>query len=151
MKQWFVRSAFMAGLIAGGAQVQAADAPTPIKIGEINSYTGPAAAFTASYKLGFQMAVDEVNKAGGVLGRPFDVLYRDDAFSPAEGVRQAKELIDNEKVDVLAGTFFSPIALAVANTATQSKTFFLVAEALSEKLTWQNGSRYVFRIRNPTY
>ena len=151
MRQWFIRSAFVAGLIAGGLPVRAADTPAPIKIGEINSYTGPAAAFTASYKLGFEMAVDEVNKAGGVLGRPLEVLFRDDAFSPAEGVRQAKELIDNEKVDVLAGTFFSPVALAVANTATQSKMFFLAAEALSDKLTWQNGSRYVFRIRNPTY
>ena len=133
------------------APVRAADAPAPIRIGEINSYTGPAAAFTASYRHGFDMAVDEVNQAGGVLGRPLQVLYRDDTFSPAEGVRQAKELIDNEKVDLLAGTFFSPIALAVANTATQSKMFFLAAEPLSDKLTWQNGSRYVFRIRNPTY
>ena len=128
-----------------------AEDPAPIRIGEINSYTGPAAAFTASYRRGFDMAVDEVNKSGGVLGRPFLVLYRDDTFSPAEGVRQAKELIDNQKVDVLAGTFFSPVALAVATVATQSKMFFLAAEPLSDKLTWQQGSRYVFRIRNPTY
>ena len=97
------------------------------------------------------MAIDEINKAGGVLGRPLQVMYRDDTFSPAEGVRQAKELIDNEKVDLLAGTFFSPIALAVSTVATQNKMFFLAAEALSDKLTWQQGSRYVFRIRNPTY
>src|ERR1700733_13537449 len=93
----------------------------PIKVGEINSYTGPAAVFTLSYRKGFEMAVDEVNAAGGVLGRPLQVFFRDDTFSPAEGVRQAKELIDNEKVDVLAGTFFSPVALAVANVAMQSK------------------------------
>jgi branched-chain amino acid transport system substrate-binding protein len=127
-----------------------ADGP-PIKVGEINSYTGPAAVFTSSYRKGFEMAVDEVNKSGGVLGRQLQVLFRDDTFSPAEGVRQAKELIDNEKVDVLAGTFFSPVALAVANVANQSKMFFLAAEPLSDKLTWQQGSRYVFRIRNPTY
>ena len=138
-------------LLTGAAAASAADAPAPIKVGEINSYTGPAAVFTQSYRKGFDMAVDEVNKAGGVLGRPLQIIYRDDAFSPAEGVRHAKELIDNEKVDVLAGTFFSPIALAVANVATQSKMFFLAAEPLSDKLTWQNGSRYVFRIRNPTY
>jgi branched-chain amino acid transport system substrate-binding protein len=128
-----------------------ADGPAPIKIGEINSYTGPAAVFTQSYRKGFDMAVDEVNQAGGVLGRPLQVIYRDDSFSPAEGVRQARELIDNEKVDLLAGTFFSPIALAISSVATQSKMFFLAAEALSDKLTWQQGSRYVFRIRNPTY
>ena len=151
MKLWFVRGVFAALSLVAGAPSRAADAPAPIRIGEINSYTGPAAAFTVSYRLGFEMAIDEINKAGGVLGRPLVVLFRDDTFSPAEGVRQAKELIDNEKVDLLAGTFFSPIALAVANTATQSKMFFLAAEPLSDKLTWQNGSRYVFRIRNPTY
>ena len=150
MKQWIGRG-IVCGLLAFGSQAHAADTPMPIRIGEINSYTGPAAAFTASYRRGFDMAIDEVNKAGGVLGRPLEVLYRDDTFSPAEGVRQARELIDNEKVDMLAGTFFSPIALAVANVANQSKTFFLAAEALSDKLTWQDGSRYVFRIRNPTY
>ena len=132
-------------------RARAADAPAPIRIGEINSYTGPASTFTASYRMGFDMAVDEVNKSGGVLGRPLQVLYRDDTFSPAEGVRVAKELIDNQKVDVLAGTFFSPIALAVANVATQSKMFFLAAEPLSDKLTTTDGSRYVFRIRNPTF
>jgi branched-chain amino acid transport system substrate-binding protein len=142
-----VAATLLAALGCGGARA----AGPPIKVGEINSYTGPAAAFTVSYRKGFEMAVDEINAAGGVLGRPLQVVFRDDAFSPAEGVRQAKELIDNEKVDVLAGTFFSPIALAVANVATQSKMFFLAAEPLSDKLTWQQGSRYVFRIRNPTY
>ena len=140
---------FLAAALASGAA--RADGPPPIKVGEINSYTGPAAVFTVSYRKGFEMAVDEINNAGGVLGRPLQVLFRDDTFSPAEGVRQAKELIDNEKVDVLAGTFFSPVALAVANVATQSKMFFLAAEPLTDKLTWQQGSRYVFRIRNPTY
>ena len=151
MKHSIVRGVLAIGLALSCPAARAGDAPAPIKVGEINSYTGPAAAFTASYRKGFDMAVDEVNTSGGVLGRPLQVLYRDDTFSPAEGVRQAKELIDNEKVDVLAGTFFSPVALAVATVATQSKMFFLAAEPLSDKLTWQQGSRYVFRIRNPTY
>jgi branched-chain amino acid transport system substrate-binding protein len=154
MKKLIVHGVFAVGLALlalSAVEAWAADGPPPIRIGEINSYTGPAAVFTASYRRGFDMAVDEVNKAGGVLGRPLQIIYRDDTFSPAEGVRQAKELIDNEKVDLLAGTFFSPVALAVATVANQSKTFFLAAEALSDKLTWQQGSRYVFRIRNPTY
>jgi branched-chain amino acid transport system substrate-binding protein len=136
----------------GSAPTRAqAPAPRPILIGEINSYTGPSAAFTHSYRLAFDMAVDEVNKAGGVLGRPLQVIYRDDSFSPAEGVRQARELLENQRVDVLAGTFFSPIALAVSAVANQEKRFFLAAEPLSDRVTWQQGSRYVFRIRNPTW
>jgi branched-chain amino acid transport system substrate-binding protein len=150
MKRSFPRLILALAAAALASGMAHAEGP-PIKVGEINSYTGPAAVFTSSYRKGFEMAVDEVNKSGGVLGRQLQVIFRDDTFSPAEGVRQAKELIDNEKVDVLAGTFFSPIALAVANVATQEKMFFLAAEPLTDKLTWQQGSRYVFRIRNPTY
>jgi len=145
--------ALAAGISVGSLWMgsAAAEVPAPIRIGEINSYTGPAAAFTASYRKGFDMAVDEVNKAGGVLGRPLEILYRDDNYSPADGVRLANELILQDKVDLLAGTFFSPVALAVANVADQQKKLFVAAEALSDLLTWQKGSRYVFRIRNPTY
>jgi branched-chain amino acid transport system substrate-binding protein len=73
MKKLIVHGIFAVGLallLLSAAEAWAADGPAPIKIGEINSYTGPAAVFTASYRRGFDMAVDEVNKAGGVLGRP---------------------------------------------------------------------------------
>jgi branched-chain amino acid transport system substrate-binding protein len=64
-------------------------------------------------------------------------------------VRLANELVLNEKVDLLAGTFLSPVALAVANYANEQKVVFVAAEALTNQLTWEKGSRYVFRVRNP--
>jgi branched-chain amino acid transport system substrate-binding protein len=146
-------SLLVATALAGAlfvAPARAQDKP-PIRIGEINSYTGPAAAFTTSYRDGITMAVDEINASGGVLGRKLEILFRDDNFSPADAVRLANELVLNQKVDLLAGTFLSPIALAVANYAQQKKVLFVAAEALTNQLTWEKGSRYVFRIRNPMY
>jgi branched-chain amino acid transport system substrate-binding protein len=132
--------------LAGPALTQA---KPPIIIGEINSYTGPASGFTLPYRNGMQMAIDEINAKGGVLGRKLEVLHRDDNFSPADALRQANELVLNEKVDLLAGTFLSPVGLAVANYANEKKVVFVAAEALTNQLTWSKGSRYVFRVRNP--
>jgi branched-chain amino acid transport system substrate-binding protein len=123
----------------------------PIRIGEINSYTGPVAAYTTSYRNGMTMALDEINAQGGVLGRKLEVISRDDNFSPADAVRLANELVLSQKVDLLAGTFLSPVALAVASYAQQKKIVFVAAEALTNQLTWAKGSRYVFRVRNPVY
>ena len=143
-----IRAAALTGsLCVSGATV----AQEPIRIGEINSYTGPVAVFTHPYRNGLQMAVDEINAKGGVLGRKLEVLHRDDNFSPADAVRLANELVLNQKVDLLAGTFLSPIALAVANYATERKVLFVGAEPLTNQLTWEKGSRYVFRVRNPMY
>ena len=94
-------------LLVWGLSCPARAEEPPIRIGEINSYTGPSAAFTQSYRKGFEMAVDEVNASGGVLGRKLEILFRDDNYSPADGVRLANELILQDKVDLLAGTFFS--------------------------------------------
>lgn len=129
----------------------AAQEQPPIRIGEINSYTGPVAGYTLSYRNGMTMALDEVNAQGGVLGRKLEVLSRDDNFSPADAVRLANELVLNQKVDLLAGTFLSPVALAVSNYAQQKKIAFVAAEALTNQLTWEKGSHYVFRVRNPIY
>ena len=88
----------------------------PIKIGEINSYTA-IAAFTVPYRNGWTLAVEEINAAGGVLGRKLEVVSRDDGAKPEDAVRAAGELVSNEKVALLAGTFLSNIGLAVADYA----------------------------------
>jgi len=142
-------AAALAGALCGPAGVLAQAAP--IRIGEINSYTGPVAVFTHPYRNGMQMAVDEINAQGGVLGRKLELLHRDDNFSPADAVRLANELVLNQKVDLLAGTFLSPVALAVANYADEHKVLFVAAEPLTNQLTWEKGSHYVFRVRNPMY
>lgn len=127
----------------------AAPAADPIKIGEINSYTA-LAAFTQPYKKGIELALDEINRSGGVLGRPLTVVFRDDGFKPADAARHAEELVTAEKVDLLAGTFSSGTGLAVADYANRQKILFVASEPLSDALVWDKGSRYVFRLRAST-
>lgn len=132
-------------LAAGGAQAQ-----QPIRIGELNSYkTQPA--FLGPYRMGMELAVEQVNAAGGVDGRPLQLIIRDDNSNPGDAVRTAEELVTREKVDVLTGTFLSNIGLAVADYARHRKVFFLASEPLTDKIVWEQGNRYTFRLRNSTY
>ena len=121
-----------------------------IKIGEINSYKSQPA-FLDPYKKGWELAVEEINAAGGVLGKQLQVISRDDNGSPGDAVRVAEELVSREGVALLAGTFLSNTGLAVTDFAKQRKVFFLAAEPLTDKITWQNGNRYTFRLRPNTY
>ena len=121
-----------------------------IRIGEINSYT-TIPQFTLPYRHGWQLALDEVNAAGGLLGRRVEVISRDDNGKPEEAIRLAAELVSKEKVHVLAGTFLSNVGLAVADFAARNKVLFVAAEPLSDALVWEKGNRYSFRLRPSTY
>ncbi|MEO8837032.1 MAG: ABC transporter substrate-binding protein [Caldimonas sp.] len=137
--------AFIAALAAGPAHAQ-----DTIKIGEINSYKAQPA-FLEPYKKGWELAVDEVNAAGGVMGRKLQVISRDDNANPGDAVRVAEELVAREGVSLIFGTFLSNIGLAVTDFAKQKKVFFLASEPLTDKITWQDGNRYTFRLRANTY
>ena len=130
--------------------VAAAQAQNVIKIGEINSYKAQPA-FLEPYKKGMELAVEEINNAGGVLGRKIELITRDDNANPGDAVRVAEELVSREKIDVLTGTFLSNTGLAVADFAKQKKFFFLAGEPLTDKMTWQGGNQYTFRLRPGTY
>ncbi|MET0509788.1 MAG: ABC transporter substrate-binding protein [Burkholderiaceae bacterium] len=132
----------------GTAQAQAAAGP--IRIGEINSYKAQPA-FLEGYRRGWELAVEEVNGAGGVNGRKIEVISRDDSGNPGDAVRVAEELVSRERVDLLAGGFLSHIGLALADFARQKKMFFLASEPLTDKIVWQNGNPYTFRLRPSTY
>ena len=125
-------------------------AADPIRIGEVNSYTR-LPAFTEPYRKGWELAVQEINAAGGVLGRPLEVISRDDAGKPGDAVRIAEELVTRDEVDLLTGTFFSHIGLAVADFAKRRKVLFVAAEPLSDALIWSKGNRYTFRLRPSTH
>ena len=139
----FVSTALAAGLAPAHAQ-------GVIKIGEVNSYKAQPA-FLEPYKKGMELAVDEINAAGGVNGRKLELISRDDNGNPGDAVRVAEELVSREKVDVLTGTFLSHIGLAITDFAKQKKVFFLAGEPLTDKIVWQNGNRYTFRLRPSTY
>ena len=144
-----LRTAFTAAAIAIAATVPA-HAQGVIKIGELNSYKAQPA-FLDPYKKGMELAVEEINKAGGVNGKQLELITRDDNANPGDAVRVAEELVSREKVDVLSGTFLSNVGLAVADFAKQKKVFYLAGEPLTDKLTWQGGNEYTFRLRPGTY
>src|SRR5690606_38829569 len=120
------------------------------RIGDINSYSAQPN-FTVPYRNGAHLAIDEINAAGGVLGRQLELISRDDNGRPADALRAANELVHSEKVVALTGTFFSNVGLAVSDFAKQNKILFVAPEALSDALTWQRGNRYTFRVRSSTY
>nr|WP_294169337.1 ABC transporter substrate-binding protein [uncultured Sphingomonas sp.] len=125
----------------------------PIRIGELNSYSRMAA-FAVPYRNAMQMAVDEINKAGGVAGlggRPLEIVFRDDGSTPGDAVRVAEELLTRENVSFLAGTFLSNVGLAVSDFANQRKVLFLATEPLTDALTMGSGNRYTFRVRPNTF
>jgi branched-chain amino acid transport system substrate-binding protein len=143
-------AAVLAAAGAMAATAVHAQADKPIKIGEINSYKAQPA-FLEPYKKGMELAVEEINAAGGVNGRKLELFTRDDNANPGDAVRAAEELISRERVDVLAGSFLSNIGLALTDFAKQKKFFFLAGEPLTDKVVWQNGNRYTFRLRASTY
>lgn len=121
-----------------------------IRIGEINSYS-TLPGFTEPYRKGWQLALDEVNAAGGVLGHKLLVISKDDGGKPADAVTAANELVASEDVAMLAGSFFSNVGLAVSDYAKQKKVFYLAAEPLTDAITWSNGNHYTFRLRPSNY
>ena len=121
-----------------------------IKIGEVNSYKSQPA-FLEPYKKGMELAVEEINAAGGLNGKQVQLITRDDNANPGDAVRAAEELVSREQVDVLTGSFLSNIGLALTDFAKQKKFFFLAAEPLTDKIVWQNGNRYTYRLRPSTY
>ncbi|HEX7327311.1 MAG TPA: ABC transporter substrate-binding protein [Casimicrobiaceae bacterium] len=134
---------------AGTVAVPVASAQT-IRLGEINEYK-QFPAFLAPYRKGMQLAVDEINAKGGVLGRKLEIVSRDDNGVPGDAVRAAEELTTREHVALLMGTFASNVGLAVADFARQRKVLFIAAEPLTDKLVWQDGNAYTWRLRASTY
>jgi len=121
-----------------------------IKLGELNSYK-VFPAFLEPYTKGMNLAVEEVNAAGGVLGRKIEVVVRDDNGTPGDAVRVAEELVSREKVTMLMGTFASNVGLAVADFAKQRKVPFLASEPLTDKIVWDSGNKYTYRLRASTF
>jgi branched-chain amino acid transport system substrate-binding protein len=128
----------------------AAHAQGTIKIGEVNSYKAQPA-FLEPYKKGMELAVEEINAAGGVNGKKFELITRDDNASPGDAVRAAEELVSREKIDVLAGAFLSNTGLALTDFAKQKKFFYLAGEPLTDKIIWGSGNKYTYRLRPGTY
>lgn len=146
MKHWIAAAALGGLALASfGASAQQA-----LRIGELNSYKAQPA-FLEPYRKGWELALEEINAGGGLLGRRVEVVSRDDNGNPGDAVRVAEELVSRERAVAVFGTFLSNTGLAVADFARQRRQLFLAAEPLTDKITWQNGNRYTFRLRPSTY
>lgn len=111
-------------LIAHSASAQACKQPKgkPILIGELNTYSGPATVMTEPYRKGVEMAVEEVNCAGGVMDRPLKVIFRDDKGSAEEARKIAQDFHLKDKVDIIAGGMNT--VFAVTEYAKKNKILF---------------------------
>jgi branched-chain amino acid transport system substrate-binding protein len=125
-------------------------AERPIKVGIVDTYSGPPAVYGNDALNGFKLALEEINKEG-VLGTTIEFTTRDEQFKPDVGLSMAKELVLNEQVDVLAGTINSATALAISEYAKEEKVPFIVWISKSEKITGEQGHRYVFSTGENTY
>jgi branched-chain amino acid transport system substrate-binding protein len=121
-----------------------------ITIGEINTYS-KLTSFTIPYRNGWQLALEEINNSGGVMGRKLKVISRDDAGKPGNAVTIAEELIRKNKVVLIMGSFYSHVGLALTDFAKHNQVLYVAAEPLSDALVWSKGNRYTFRLRPSTY
>ena len=121
-----------------------------IKIGDINSYTR-LPAHTVPYKQGALLAIEEINKSGGVMGKKLELISRDDQGKPGEAVKVAEQLFSRDKVVMISGSLFSHVGLALSAYSKRNKKLYLAAEPLADALVWAKGHRYTFRLRPSTY
>lgn len=126
------------------------NAERAIKVGILDTYTGPPAVYGQDALNGFKLALGEINKKG-VLGTKIEFTNRDDKFKVDIGLSMAKELVMNEKVDILVGTIHSGVSLAVSDYAKGEKMPFIVWISKTEKITGEKGHRYVFSTAENTY
>ena len=129
-------------LIFTHAQAQTTN---PIKIGVIYPISGAGAIYGIPTMLGNDMAIDEINAKGGILGRKVVAIVRDDKFDPAVGAAAAKELITNEHVDILIGGMSSAVGLAISEVARQEKIVYIATIPQTIQLTTTKLHKYVFR------
>ena len=93
----------------------------PIRMGVFLSLTGPAAAGASALKIGYEMAIKEINDAGGIAGRQIEPVYADEQGDPTVGVGEMKRLVFQEKVDIVVGNQNSQVNLAALPTLTEGK------------------------------
>ncbi len=107
-RRFFLKAAGVGAMaVASPALIRSAAAAGPIRVGVISPLTGAWTVYGKAHISGFQLAVDEINASGGVLGRQIEIVIGDSKTEPRIVVEQANRLIRQERVDFLAGTFSS--------------------------------------------
>jgi branched-chain amino acid transport system substrate-binding protein len=150
------------GLLKTGAALGAASLALPaisstalaadtIKIGHIDSTTGNFAVLGESQIAGAALAAHEINKKGGILGRPLQILVEDDAGSAATGLDKASRLLSQDNVDFFIGTTSSAVSLAISKFAALNNKVFMCSGGHVDKLTGPSCNWATFRICSTTW
>jgi branched-chain amino acid transport system substrate-binding protein len=141
------RALLVFGAALGAALAMPAYAQETIKIGLVTALSGQSARAGEAITRGLTVAIDELNAKGGVLGRKFELVRRDDEATPAKGVIAARELIFKEKVAVLFGGLDTPVSMAIVPIVNAEKVPFMGPWAAGTAIT-RNGANpnYVFRV-----
>ncbi|HEV8532447.1 MAG TPA: ABC transporter substrate-binding protein [Methylomirabilota bacterium] len=136
-------AAFPAALRAQGGD--------PIRIGCPLPLTGPFAALAADMQRGAQLAVDELNAKGGIMGRKVEVLFRDDELKPAVGAQRTKELIENQKCQFIVGGLAAHVQMAINEQTKKAKVLFISTSQSDEISAKPDTSPITFHVAlNPT-
>jgi branched-chain amino acid transport system substrate-binding protein len=117
----------------------------PFKIGSVSSLTGPGAPVGKMGLVGVQMAVDRINKNGGIKGRPVKLLAEDDESKPDVGRRKAEKLLTEDKIDAHVGGVLSNICLACMPVYEDQQVVNMISVCLDTTITTSKCSRYTFR------
>lgn len=150
MRRSIVLFACMAVVLSSFVAGHSTVAAKPIKIGIVDTYTGPASTYTNDVRDAFVMVMEKKNAAGGILENQVEIQTRDDKFKVDIGLSEAKELIMKEEVDILMGTINSALSLAVSDLCKKEKIPFLVTFGKSDNITGADGHRYVFSMNENT-
>src|ERR671915_2332736 len=116
----------------------------PYKIGTLQPLSGPAASGGKTALVGTQMAVDRINKMGGINGRPIELIVADYESKPDVGRRKAEKLVVEDKVDVGEGGYLSNVCLACMPVFEEHKTVYMIGVCLDTTITTSKCNRYTF-------
>jgi len=132
----------IAALAAASAVAAPAAAADAIKIGFVDTFSGPPAAIGNDMRDGFKLGLQ--NLGGQMAGRPVEVIYEDDTAKPEVGKQKTDKLIEADRVDFLAGYGFSNVLLASLVPAVNAKTFIISANAGPSQIAGEQCSPYFF-------
>jgi branched-chain amino acid transport system substrate-binding protein len=133
------------GFVFNAGFTMAADT---VKVGIVLPLTGDQAKFGEIEKLSFDMALEEINAAGGINGKKLELVMEDDTGRPEVGRSVVEKLITKDKVVMVGGGYSSSVTYAVAGVCQQNKMPFLVNTGSADKIT-TSGWDYVFRLNPP--
>src|SRR6201996_4158477 len=123
---------------------------TPVRIGMVDPITGVYAAIAQGEVVGAKFGVEEINKKGGILGRPVELLVEDSANDVGTGVQKARKLIDRDQVSFMIGDVNSGIAAAISQVTAEKKVLHIVSGGHTDSITGKDCKWNVFRVCNTT-